>query len=239
MENRLTDKEFWDKDYKSLGFFPMEPGYCLTKSLYRFFGDPNWNKRVFEVGCFPGRFLYHFWKMGYELNWVDQTDYLPRMQQWLKEEGFWIGKIIQGDFFEDDFWRYDIVFSSGFIEHFTNFEEVIERQMQFVAQWGHICITVPNFRGGIQKFLHNWLDKENLLKHYLPSMDPYVWEKVAERNWFEVCASEYVGWFGFWTASDSLFHKIAAKIIRIFFCWSFLPNGPAYSPEIFFVARKM
>lgn len=238
MTKNLTDKNFWDKNYGDYKFSPMELDYPITEELYKFFNANQQKKSVFEVGCFPGRFLYHFWKMGYQLNGVDQTDYLSWMKEWLAGGRFEIGNISQWDFFENDFWKFDVVFSTGFIEHFTNFEEVIELHMGFVKTWGHVCITVPNFSGSIQKFLHERLDRSNLEMHYLPSMDLEAWRRVAERNGFEVCVSKYIGGFGFWIASDWLLYKIIAKIIRILFCWKFLPNAKSYSPELFFIAKK-
>jgi len=121
MENiNLASQEYWDSGYKDAVFSPMPKKYPICKVLYKNF-KPTTEKTIFEIGCFPGRFLYHFGKLGYELNGIDQTEYLSSMINWFKKLNFKIGTIEKGDIFKlSNNKTYDIVFSSGFINNSLN-----------------------------------------------------------------------------------------------------------------------
>ena len=164
------------------------------------------------------------------------------MVLWLKKNDFKIGNFIKDDIFNiNQDKKYDIVFSSGFIEHFINFEEVINIHSKLVKIGGHIFITVPNFSGIIQKKLHTIFDIENLEKHYLPSMNPIKWVDILKKQNFKIIDSGYLGGFDFWVGNQkrSFFQKIIIKLIRIFLPIRWLPNSKKYSPEIFLIAKKI
>lgn len=237
----LASQQYWDSGYKNTVFSPMPKNYPICKILYKYF-KPTSDKTVFEIGCFPGRFLYHFGKLGYELNGVDQTDYLSKMTDWFRSLNFKIGNIQKGDIFKlNENRTYDIVFSSGFIEHFTNFEEVIKIQAKLVKSGGYIFITAPNFSGKIQKFLHEKLDQENIDRHNLNSMDVEKWEKVLKKDGFEIIESGYFGGFDFWVDYEKrgLFKKIITKVVSHIPALRFIPDNRSYSPEIIIIAKKI
>lgn len=241
MENNLTNIDFWDNGYKTQeNFFIEKLEYSVTKKIYKYFSGIEFkNKKVFEIGCYPGRFLWHFGKLGFNLNGIDQISYLDKMVNWFKENKFNIGEFFVGDIFDfRNEQKYDVVFSSGFIEHFRNFEEVIKIHTELVSDGGYIYITTPNFAGCIQKTLHSIFDKQNLKAHYLPSMNPKIWKKVLETKGFEVLDYGYMGGFNFWSANKNIISRIFVKVIRTLFCWNFLPNTRAYSPDIFILAKK-
>jgi len=215
LDVKLTNQDFWDNGYAGQKFSAEDLNYPIVKKLYDFFDkDEFQDKTVFEIGCFPGRFLYHFGKIGFKLNGIDQTQYLSKMMAWFEKENFLIGDFVREDIFNLDLnhKKYDVVFSSGFIEHFRNFDEVIKIHVKLVKDDGYVFISTQNFAGSAQSFLHSFLDKENLKAHYLPSMDYQKWKNI--------------------------FARIITKIIRIIFGWRFLPNSQIYSPEIFIIAKK-
>jgi SAM-dependent methyltransferase len=241
MQNNLTDKKFWSDGYdESQDLVPEKMSYPIVKVLYKNFSKlKNQNKSIFEIGCYPGRFLYHFGKLGFELSGADEMDYLYKMTKWFQKNNFKVGEFIKGDIFNMPITKkFDIVFSSGFIEHFTNTEEIIDTHVNRVADNGYIFITAPNFAGFIQKFLHSHLDSESFKHHHLPAMDYSRWRKYLESKGFEVIDGGYIGGFGFWTASKNIFVRIISKIIRVFFAYNFWPNSKIYSPEIFIIAKK-
>ena len=241
MDKKLTTQEFWDSSYKDLRFSGMSEEYPTIKIIYENFLK-NENKTIFEIGCFPGRFLYHFGKLGYELNGIDQTEYLDRMIDWFKNNSFKIGGFRQGDVFNLSFDKqYDVVASFGFIEHFENFEEVLKIHCNLVKAGGYIYVTVPNFAGFIQNKLHSFFDNESLNKHCVPSMDPEKWARVLKTEGFEIIKNGYLGGFDFWVGNQkrNFLKKIIIKAIRIFLPIRFLPNSRSYSPEIYIIAKKI
>ena len=241
-QNKLTNQNFWDSGYKDFSFSAMPKNYPIVKEIYNNFIITTEDKEIFEIGCFPGRFLFHFGKLGYTLNGIDQTEYLDNMIGWFKENNFKIGSFFKNDIFKlDSDKKYDIVFSSGFIEHFTNFDEVIKIHCKLVKDNGYIFITVPNFSGLIQKKLHTLFDKDNLEKHYLPSMDPKKWVEIMTGQGFRIIKSGYIGGFDFWVGNQkrNIFQKIIIKLIRIMLPIRWAPNSSKYSPEIIIIAQKI
>lgn len=224
----------------------MPDRYCTVQLMRKWLTAPGQGagKSVFEMGVYPGRFMVHFGKAGYELNGIDQTQYLPQMEAWLRAQHFQTGRFLRQDVFDVDRSRkYSVVFSAGFIEHFTNFEELVQLHADLAAPGGYVYITAPNFGGHIQHWLHRQLDQENLSRHYVPSMDVQRWVAVLERNGFEILESGYIGGFDFWAGDQprSGWRKWLLKLIR----WLLpllkklpLPDTRLYSPECVVLARK-
>jgi 2-polyprenyl-3-methyl-5-hydroxy-6-metoxy-1,4-benzoquinol methylase len=244
----LASDKYWDSSYEKLDFSPMPRKYPTVEMLYRCLDinkDGGHPKSVFEIGVYPGRFIYHFGKLGFVLNGIDQTQYIPRLAQWLQQENFTVGNIMQGDVNElhSSCQQYDVVFSAGFIEHFPEFEKMILLHAQLVKPGGYVYITAPNFGGSVQYRLHKWLDKENLKRHFVPSMDVAKWEKVLMQNGFEIISSGYIGGIDFWV--DIQERNIAQKILLKLVKWLLplakkmnLQNRRAYSPECALIAQR-
>jgi len=239
-KDKLTTNEYWDTGYKNLIFSPMPKKYPIVKKIYKHFPITSFST-ILEIGCFPGRFLYHFGKLGYELNGIDQTKYLKDMVDWFKINKFKIGIFEKEDIYKiEKNKKYDIVFSSGFIEHFTNFEEIIKIHINLVNKNGYIFITTPNFSGLIQNKLHKWLDNDNLEKHCVPSMNPESWKRILVEENFDIIDYGYIGGFDFWVGDQKRNHfkKIIIKILRLISKFNIYPNNKMYSPEIFIIAKK-
>ncbi len=243
MNKKLTTEDFWDSGYESHVFYPIPEKYPIVKEIKIFFKEKNF-KNILEIGCFPGRFLYYFGKLGFILNGIDQTKFLPKMIEWFKSNNFKIGEFINQDIFNIDIskiQKYDVVFSSGFVEHFTNFDEIIRLHTKLVKKDGIIFITAPNFSGYIQKKLHQYLDKKSFDSCYLPAMDLKKWKEILVNENCEIIKATHIGGFDFWVIPEerSLFKKIIIKMIRGFMPLRFIPNCRVYSPEIILIAKKI
>jgi len=200
---------------------------------------------AFEAGCFPGRYLAWLGKHGWNVSGMDLT---PRMESdfrtWLTSENIRFTRIARGDvlnYMRTSSDRYDLVCSFGFIEHFENFLEVIALHGSILKPGGTLAITTPHFKGGVQKFLHSSLDRENLARHYLPSMDPNLWRHQLESNGFTIQWCGYFGNFDFWADKQhrNFFQKLVLKglnIITPFLKW--LPDSSLYSPYCGIIATK-
>lgn len=239
----LADNSYWDKGYDDFELSPMTDDYCTVQLLYKHLAEGE-NKSVFEIGVYPGRFIYHFGKCGYTLNGIDQTKHLPAMENWLQKNNFKTGAFKQEDVMQiSNDVKYDVVFSAGFIEHFVEFEKMVQLHADLTKPGGYVYITAPNFGGSIQYWLHNYLDKENLDRHYVPSMDVEKWKAVLLENNFEIIEAGYIGHIDFWT--DDQKRNIGQKIVLKLVKWILpvlkkmrLPNRRSYSPECVILARK-
>jgi SAM-dependent methyltransferase len=232
-------QNYWDRNYQNLNFnFIPNDGY-LRKWLEHYFS--NGNLTAFEVGCFPGGYLAIFGKLGYELNGIDLT---PRVNsdlpQWLASQGYRLGKFYQDDFLKfKTNKKFDVVYSLGFLEHFTNWEEVVIKQAELVNPNGYLVVGVPNFRGGLQRALHYLFDRDNYYKHYLPAMNYKKWRTILESQGFKIIFSGYIGQFDFWAAGrlNPYFSKFGLPIIS----WlkkNIKFNHGFFSPYICLLARK-
>ena len=242
----LADINYWESGYEKYKFSPMPLDYPTVKLIYKYLNTPTGEhpKTIFEIGVYPGRFIYHFGKLGYELNGIDQTQYLPALIDWLKSNNFKTGSFEQADVLTlNKEKQYDVVFSAGFIEHFERFEEMIDLHAKLVKPGGYVYITAPNFGGAVQLKLHSLLDKENLNRHFIPSMDVKKWENVLIKNNFEIIEAGYIGGIDFWvdqqkrSAGQKLLLSLTKKVVKLLRRIN-LPNNRAYSPECIIIAKK-
>ncbi len=197
---RLTDEKYWDEGYQGQQLTAATEG--SLPDLLNAYLDKVENKTCIEIGSFPGTYLPAIGKKGYTLNGIDfnernKTDLPP----WLAGLGLKTGEFWSGDFFEfvkTANKKYDLVCSFGFIEHFENYDEVIQAHLDMVSPGGKVIITTPNFAGWMQYIPHRLFDKENLAKHNVKSMAPKKWKKLMESNGFEVKYCGYFGKYYFW-----------------------------------------
>jgi 2-polyprenyl-3-methyl-5-hydroxy-6-metoxy-1,4-benzoquinol methylase len=172
----------------------------------------------FEVGCYPGNFL--IWlarRFGYTVSGIDATPLVrDQMPERLAEHGVRVGDLQQVDFLAFESARtFDVVCSFGFIEHFRDTEDLLERHVRLVAPGGTLVISCPNFRNG-QYLLHRLLDAENLRRHVLASMDLTRWRRALTRCGMSVLHDGYYGTFDFWTEAppEHKRRRHAARYVR-------------------------
>jgi 2-polyprenyl-3-methyl-5-hydroxy-6-metoxy-1,4-benzoquinol methylase len=242
MDSNLTDREYWEKSYiehaPRLATIEDEVALWIREHC------PPGTGRVLEIGCFPGQYLTVFGELGYELNGIDLV---PRVEDevpsFLKNSGFRVGEFAAVDLNQ---WeppsKFDIVCSFGLIEHFRNWPEILERHCELIAPGGMLMLTAPNFRKGIQRPLHAWLDKENVKKHNLPAMNPTAWAKQATALGFKIVWKGYFGKYDFWFGDESRskLQKEALRTLRKLrpHLRKLPPGRAAYSPFCGLVAVK-
>jgi len=203
MAEPIVDQQYWDAGYAGhkLAYSPEQIQFKEIFAQYLPRGGEGGVRSCFEVGCYPGSYLIYLGKeFGYEANGIDLT---PRtaaeFAEYLRGNGVTVGKIERGDFFEFAPERqYDLVCSFGFVEHFADYEEVIRRHAALVKAGGTLVLSAPNFRG-LQGVLHALLDKPNLDRHVLGSMNLRRWRGALERCGMQVVHEGYYRTFDFWT----------------------------------------
>ena len=223
MKKSLASQDYWDSFYNRMELSDDDVPEVISDWLHQYIPRTE-NGSCFEIGCFPGRLLTTFGKLGYTLSGIDLT---PRVEkefpEWLRSRGY-----KTGEFFREDFLKfrsekkYSIVCSFGFIEHFTNWKDIFEKHLDMVEPGGYVVIETPNFSGLLQRFIHYFLDRANYRRHYVPSMDPGQWKRMCERRGFRVLHSGYLGAFQFWVDQEprgyvrnKLFHKLLQYTPRL------------------------
>ena len=198
---RLTNKDYWDSMYSGKTAFFDNKDHSISYFLNQYLKNGD-SKESLEIGSFPGAFQPTIARNGYKLNGIDFNEGNSKeLPNWLKSLNIDIGKFHTYDFFlfiKDFETKYDLVCSFGFIEHFKNYEEVLKLHCNLVKPGGQLVLTTPNFRGWMQFIPHFLVDRQNLSKHYLPSMNPDKWRHILETNGFDVEYSGYFGGYSFW-----------------------------------------
>lgn len=240
----LTEADFWDELYATLPLGVAKKGRPVRRWIEQWV--PPGRGSCFEIGCYPGRYLAVFGELGYRLSGIDLTSLVTdRLPAWLSAMGYQLGEFNCENFFQftkltND--RYDIVCSFGFVEHFQEWREVLECHSRLVKPGGLLLVSVPNFRGTIQRRLRELFDWENLARHNLEAMCPEEWSKVLVLLGFETLFSGSFGRFDFWNDTHLVtwwqrFGFLGVKgIIPLMRC---LPVSDLYAPHCGIVARKM
>lgn len=177
-------------------------------------------KNCIEIGCFPGRFLTIFGDQKITVNGIDYVDNLYLVEENLKSLGYKTGKFINADITEyTSNEKYNCVMSFGLIEHFINWEEILEKHIELVENNGYLIIEVPNFKGIFQRIPRQLFDKENFARHNIDSMNLEKWKKILEKNNFKIINASYFGGYDVWFENNDLsnFKKnIRNKLISFF-----------------------
>lgn len=243
----IVNQEYWNSSYENLDLQIVSSEDDVRKFIEQnVHVRNNGGGSCFEIGVYPGRYLAVFGELGYQLNGVDQNKLVEtKLPEWLKQSGYNVGffkqEIIE-EFCSNQ--KFDVVYSIGFIEHFENYQEVILKHLEFMAENGTLFISVPNFKGVIQHILYLLVDRENLNRHILESMDPSEWAKLLSSNGLEVKDFGYFGNFDFWVDNQprNIFQRILLKCI-----FKALPilkkilrkNSAIYSPYCYILAKKV
>src|SRR5690554_4610088 len=136
--NDFTDKAHWSRYWQNYRYDQIP-----TKMVFEpFVGRLVKGKSFIEIGGFPGIYAAYFYRKG-----VKDTSILDFhidshvVRQLEKANGLPEGAIrcIEGDFFAFTPDRtYDVVFSSGFAEHFEDTEDVIRRHAELLSKEGQL-----------------------------------------------------------------------------------------------------
>jgi len=238
-----VEQAYWDTTYRDCHLEAASDDDLLRTWIEAFV--PPGEGSCLEIGCFPGKCLSVFGDLGYELNGIDLTprvdDELP---DWLKQRGYRVGEISQGDFRDYRTTRkYDVVCSFGFIEHFEDWPDILIKHAMLVDKGGYLIVSTPNFHGFVQRILHVILDRENHRRHNIAAMRPVLWSKLIRDMDFNVLFSGCFGLFGFWNEEQP---RNRVQNEALYYIYRLMPrlqkilpeNKTSYSPFCGLVAKK-
>ncbi len=223
MKNEFTNQEYWEKYYKNssvdrdeiiriCGHF--DPFYkLLVDSCSKI------PETIIEIGAYPGRYLaYLSARNDLKATALDFNSDEKKIKDAFGVMEGHLTEVIQADFLKYSTKKnYDLVFSNGFIEHFENFEEILDRHNDYLKPGGAMMIMIPNKRY-LRKYYGLLLDRENLKAHNLKSMKLSVFKKFAIRNKLNIKYLSYYGGFAYRVHQPLNFaQKVIYKITRSVF----------------------
>jgi 2-polyprenyl-3-methyl-5-hydroxy-6-metoxy-1,4-benzoquinol methylase len=206
----LTTLDYWTNAFKDQKIELTNDDVIKQWVLkYLRFSD---RESCIEIGCYPGRYLTILGDYGVELNGIDFIKNVTKLPVIFAKYGYNVGEFVCEDFINNSLCRkFDYVMSFGFIEHFDQWEIIIEKHCNLVNDHGYLIIEAPNFSGYFQKIPRFIFDYDDLKRHNLKSMDLEKWTRILERNGFEIITAEYFGEYNLWFDK-----KITNKYILFF-----------------------
>jgi SAM-dependent methyltransferase len=199
---RFTSQTFWD-DYWKGTKLPAEVKWSrdhghneILKAFTRFMPrDPS--ATALEIGGAPGAYLaFLVREKGYHAHVLDYSAVGCAATRRNFELLSLPVTVTQGDLFDDALriGPFDVVYSLGFIEHFSDLSSVMARHVRLTKPGGLVVVGCPNFTGVNGWFLER-LAPDLLGKHNTAMMDPDTWAAFERSLGLEVLWKGHVGGF--------------------------------------------
>ena len=221
----LTEKEYWDGRWEKVKLpteLTEENAGIVTKEMLQIIKRYLPGKDgldILEIGGAPGHWLAYFAKKyHYRIHALDYSK--VGCEKLLENFGLLNldATIYSRDILSDDLSdlpRFDIVYSLGFIEHFSDLDLVVERHLALLKDGGILMLGVPNFLG-ISRLVLKRLAPQTLSRHNLLNMDINNWRPCEERFRLEVLFRDYAGGFepgNFRRCEDRTIPNLAMRLI--------------------------
>jgi len=209
------------------------------------------DKKILEIGCSPGRWLLYFYKeFGFKVYGVDYSEIGCKITEANLRRNHVKGKIIHETIFNTSFQNkyaeyFDIVYSMGVVEHFTDPHAVIDIHLKFLKKEGILIITMPNFGyGSLYLWLQKILKQEDITKHHNVKMMKIQNFKRYLKNFekLEIKMLNYVGPINLaavtWPFADSNLMYLLHGLNQVIGYLTFFLNSEIFSPTIVLIAKK-
>lgn len=180
--------------------------YLLHEVIFKTYLPGVKGARLLEVGSAPGLNLVYL-KQTYDFD-VYGVDYsevgVELNRETFAANGINPDNCIHADFFSKTFQEqyresFDVVYSYGFIEHFTDTEDVIAGHVNLLRPGGRLIVSVPNLRG-FNRLLMSVFNKENLDIHNLDLMLKPRFRRAFARPDLAPLHCDYYGTFSIYLA---------------------------------------
>lgn len=155
-------------------------------------------KKLLELGCGGSRLLPYFEKQfGFEAYGIDYSEHGCELAREMCRANGVPPRVICTDLFDsraDLRGAFDVVFSGGVLEHFTNTEYCLTIFASFLKPGGVLITTIPNM-GGLTGFMQRMLSREIFEKHKV--LTPDILQRAHESVGLEILRCEYIHFIDF------------------------------------------
>jgi len=251
---KLTQVDYWESHWRGIKlpqvYYPAdihEFHQIFKKYLLR-------SKGFIEIGCAPGKWMAYF-NQQFDY-FVSGIEYAPDAAA-LTIHNLELQKISASALIEDFLTfdspqNYDVVFSAGFIEHFSEPKSIVERIIQLAKPNGGIVITVIPSMNGINRWISKTFRPNVAAGHHPVSIKDL--KDIHEFFGIETVYFNYCGCLKLLLpVSKNRFaqnHRIASHLLNLpFRCWNkvidiitrklaFYPKVDWLSSSIIYIGRK-
>jgi len=239
--NDAAGKAYWDSQWDNLPpIITYEgPAYEQHPVLYSYLSSQGGGEAI-EIGCVPGNWMIYLNKeYGYRVSGIDYSKHMDYVRENLRYNGIDDTELFNADLFQFlSEKKFDLVFSSGFVEHFDNYVSVVRKHAELAVKGGLVVIMVPNLTH-IHKILCKLFCPDLLKVHRFPLMQRKILSATLESVGLEVLHCDFQKTFRpvyKLPAPLNLVMRVLSKILRI----THLDNiGNRFgSPYLISISRK-
>jgi 2-polyprenyl-3-methyl-5-hydroxy-6-metoxy-1,4-benzoquinol methylase len=185
VKNEMTDEAFWSNAWSyslpKRRLFPRMRNWIrqrCNRHPVRLYADLIGRTGcqtgdLLELGCAPGFVLerIHTARPDLRLHGIDFSESgLAAARERMEMLGARVSLSCEDIFEISRVAEFDIVLSTGLIEHFVDPLPMVKCHVRLCKPEGHVIITVPNFVSRVSKFFHERFDPESLAVHNLSIM---------------------------------------------------------------------
>ena len=177
--------------------------YLLWDVIYKKYMPKTKGAKILEVGSAPGNYLvrlkHAFGFVPYGVEYSESGVELNR--NIFSLDNINPSNVIYADFLSGKFHRqykeyFDIVISRGFIEHFTDVQDIIEKHINLLTKGGYLIVSIPNIRG--LNYILTWIfHRKGISMHNMDIMQKEKFSKLFDKNSLLTLFCDYYGTFNF------------------------------------------
>jgi SAM-dependent methyltransferase len=175
--------------------------YLEWESLYATYLPKTAGLKAIEIGSAPGTNLVRLHQtFGYEPYGVEYAEAGASLnREVFRQNGLNPNHVIRADAFSEDFLAryensFDLVISRGFIEHFTEMENVMDAHLRLLKPGGTLVITIPRLTG-LPNLLFRSFNPDVIPMHNLSIMNKPRFAALFQRADLQRRFCDYYGTF--------------------------------------------
>jgi len=247
-----TEKHWSDrwsqKEIKDITFNPNQPMFADLHRLFSRILPKDESLKFLEIGAFPGSYMWYFNKFfGYQVSGLEYVDWCCEQARHLLRVAGVEGNVIHGNLLTyQPHMQWDIVFSMGLIEHFSDTAMVVSKHLKLLRKGGYLVLGIPNHRGFYGSIMR-MVDHEKYRVHNRMGYGDML-AALNETGQIEMLEGGYFGRLGFWATGIYQYFKPKGRLLYLLVrgpLWvlervgRLLPNSKSLSPNIVIIARKL
>lgn len=204
MTKSLTDQDYWNHNFGSLDFFKFSQAIPEDQYISRYL-QPDKSKTCIEIGAYPGGNLGYFVKkFDFQPTALDFLDNAQFIVDNMKYNGVEACELINQNFLT---WQpekqYDVVASFGFIEHFIEYETVIQKHVDILKPGGFLILSIPYleyYQLWVRKLFYQEAHLTKILKvHNRKIMNlGELKRQAARQNGLQILFADYIREMTIW-----------------------------------------